>query len=88
MKFGQSIFTPYKMGTVCDMTSEKNSILRYNRIPANQILEASVCVLNPDFSLLWEVFVLADNNRKGKAEVVQESDSDYVAYQKSVTWAR
>lgn len=66
--------------TVCDMTSEK--IASYGAVDYPQTKFGSIGMrVEPRLLPVMGGVVLADNNRKGKAEVVQESDSDYVAYQ-------
>ncbi|RKU26365.1 hypothetical protein C6497_13805 [Candidatus Poribacteria bacterium] len=67
-------------GTVCDMTSEKTA--SYGTTEFQQTKFGSIGMrVEPRLLPVMGGVVLADNNRKGKAEVVQESDSDYVAYQ-------
>ncbi len=66
--------------TVCDMTSEK--VAAYGDATYPQTKYGSIGIrVEPRLLPVMGGVILGDNNRAGDAEVVHESDSDFVAYQ-------
>lgn len=70
-------------GTVCDMTSRKTAAYGPVRFPATKHGSVGVRV---DPRLLPELggVVLADEGRRGRADVVHEQPSTYVAYENAI----
>lgn len=70
--------------TICDMTSRK--IAAYGAVQYPQTKYGSIGVrveprLLPDFG----AEIIADNDRRGRADVVHEQESDFVAYERAST---
>ena len=70
--------------TVCDMTSEK--IASYGAATYPQTKFGSIGIrVEPRLLPVMGGIVLGDNERKGSVDVVHEGESDFVAYQNTLT---
>ena len=66
--------------TVCDMTSQK--IAAYGDVKYPRTKYGSIGIrVEPRLLPVMGGVIIADENRRGKAEVVHEQDSDFVAYE-------
>ena len=69
--------------TVCDVTSQK--IAAYGAVQYPQTKYGSMGLrVEPRLLPVIGGVIIADDNRRGKAEVVQEQDSDFVAYESNL----
>jgi hypothetical protein len=70
--------------TVCDMTSKK--IAAYGPTSYPQTKFGSLCIrVEPRLLPPMGGIVIADDNRRGTAEVINEQDSSYVAYENELS---
>ncbi len=70
--------------TICEMTSEKISTYGDTEYPQTKYASIGIRV-EPRLLPVMGGVIMADNNRKGNAEVVQEQDSDFVAYENDLS---
>ena len=69
--------------TICDMTSQKIATYGTAEYPKTKYGSIGIRV-EPRLLPVMGGVIIGDNNRRGKAEVIQETDSDFVAYENDV----